>query len=158
MPLGNGIAKSPHFLKLHEDKDSTKKALVIDDVDEDAEDVEVLEGVDFTKYVDVVYITPEQAEKRAAAAKAKERPVDYRYVDQMKREGVTEELAVKAFVGRFGGNEPRTRFFLNSDFYYGSEAPTPLTRLIKAFEEDTISECIEMIEGTRISWYQGAHF
>lgn len=45
MPLGNGITKSPHFLTLHEDKDSTKKALVIDDVDEDAEDVEVLEAV-----------------------------------------------------------------------------------------------------------------
>ncbi len=76
----------------------------------------------------------------------------------MKEEGVTEELAIKAFVGRFGGNESQTRFFLNSDFYYGSDAPTPLTRLFKAREEDSFAECIEMIEGTKISWDLGDHF
>lgn len=80
------------------------------------------------------------------------------YIDQMKKERVTVELAIKAFAGRFGGNESRIKFFLNADFYYGSDAPTPLARLIRAFEDDTISECIEMIEGTKISWYQGVHF
>ena len=76
----------------------------------------------------------------------------------MKKDGVTEELATMAFIGRFEGNRAQTVFFLNSDFYYGSDARTPLDRLRKAIIPDTIPECIELIEGTTEGLEQGDHF
>ena len=126
--------------------------------DNEPEDISIFEGEDFTKYVKVEYLTAEEVKRVAAEARAKERPIDYRYIDQMKKEGVTEELAVRAFVGRFLGNEYQTKFFLNSRFYYGSDAPTPLDRLRKAVLEDTVTECIEMLEETREALGRGHHF
>lgn len=64
------------------------------------------------------YLSKDEAEKRATSALKKEHPVDYRYIELMKRGGVSEDLAIKAFVGRFGGNESQIRFFLNADFCY----------------------------------------
>lgn len=154
MPYDNGIGTSEEFEALDENPDFSEESIVTNN----DEEVETLEGVDFTKFVDVEYLTPDDIKRIEAEAKAKERPVDYRYIERMKSEGVTEELAVKAFIGRFYGNEARTRFFLNSDFYYGSDAPTPLDRLEKAIREDAIPECVEMLEGTKISFDYGDHF
>ena len=128
-----------------------------DDVVQEDEII-TLEGESLEKYGELEFITPERAKILEAEALAKERPVDYKYIERMKEEGVTEELAIKAFVGLFGGNEARTEFFLNGDFYYGSDAPTPLARLKKAITEDKIPECIEMLEGTRESLSWGDHF
>ena len=122
------------------------------------EDVMTLEGEDLEKVYGAKFMSPEEAEQDAAEARALERPIDYRYIEQMKKDGVTEELAVKAFVGRFCGNETQTKFFLNSDFYYGSDAPTPLARLKKAVAEGTVSECLEMLEGTKRGLDYGDHF
>lgn len=122
------------------------------------EEVETLEGVDITKYIDVKQITPEEAKRLAAEVRAKERPIDFKFIEKMKAEGVTEELAVKAFKGRFRDNEAQTRFFLNADFYYGSDAPTPLTQLVKAVKEETLTEYIELLEGTRDGLDRGDHF
>ena len=122
------------------------------------DEIITLEGESVEKYGELEFITPEKAKILEAEAIAKERPVDYKYIEQMKNEGVTDELAVKAFIGRFGGNRTRTEFFLNGDFYYGSDAPTPLSRLRKAIIEDKIPECIEMLEGTKISLEYGDHF
>ena len=122
------------------------------------DEIITLEGESLEKYGELEFITPEEAKILEAEAIAKERPVDYKYIERMKEEGVTEELAVKAFIGRFGGNRTRTEFFLNGDFYYGSDAPTPLDRLRKAIIEDKIAECIEMLEGTKISLEHGDHF
>lgn len=115
MASGNSIGGSMEFQAFDKHRDSTEETVLVNDDDE--EDVETMEGVDFTKFVDVEYLSLADIERIDAEARAKESPVDYRYIDQMKREGVTEELAVKAFVGRFFGNEVRTRFFLKSDFF-----------------------------------------
>ena len=155
MPFGNRNETSKEFPALSQNKEPPDESDVVDEFDDE---VEVFEGVDFTKFVNVRIPTKEEAEKRAALMKAKVRPINYVYIEQMKREGVSEELAIKAFIGRFGGNESQTKFFLNADFYYGSDAPTPLTRLIKAREENTLAECIELIEDTKISWDYGDHF
>ena len=155
MPLDNGILNAKKFRTTEHGQTLPEKSIV---GVEKSENIQVLEGEDFTKYVDVKYNTHEDALKRAAAAKSKERSIDYRYIDQMKKHGVTEDLAIKAFVGRFGGNEDRTQFFLNSKFYYGTDAPTPLDRLRKAVNEDTIPEYIELLEGTKIALDQGDHF
>lgn len=125
--------------------------------DERTEDI-TLQGENFERFGELKFIEEEDAKRLAAEEKANLRPIEYRYIEQMKKEGVTEELAVKAFIGRFGGNEVRTKFFLNSDFYYGSDAPTPLDRLKKAIIEDKTLECIEMLEGTKISLDYGDHF
>ncbi len=125
---------------------------------EEEEERGVLQGENLERLGELDYITPERAKILAAEARAKERPIDYKYIEQMKREGVTEDLAVKAFIGRFGGNKTQTQFFLTSDFYYGSDAPTPLDRLKKAILEDTVPECIEMLEGTKESLHRGNHF
>lgn len=155
MPYDNGIGTSPESHALDENPDNKDESVVTCD---DEEEVKTLEGVDFTKFVDVEYLSQDEIKKIETEARAKERSVDYRYIERMKTEGVTEDLAVKALVGRFYGNEARTRFFLNSDFYYGSDAPTPLDRLEKAIREDAIPECIEMLEGTKISFDYGDHF
>ena len=84
-------------------------------------------------------MTSKEAKRYAQEAEDNERPVDYQYIDQMKKKGVSEELAVKAFVGLFGGNEKRTQFFLKSHFYYGSDAPSPLDRLKKALSDGNMS-------------------
>lgn len=140
----------------NKDPDFKEESIVYDDDHQKA--VRILEGVDFTKYVEVEYITPEVAKRLAAESKERERPIDYRYIEQMKKEGVTEELAIMAFIGRFEGNRAQTEFFLNSDFYYGSDAPTPLDRLRKAIIADTIPECIELLEGTKEGLERGDHF
>ena len=152
MAYGNGFGSEEENRVLGENSERS------DEIVNANQEVKTLEGVDFTKFVEVQYLSKDEAKKRVASALEKERPVDYRYIELMKRDGVTEDFAIKAFVGRFGGNESQTRFFLNADFYYGSEAPTPLTRLIKAREEDAFAECIEMIEDTKISWDYGDHF
>ena len=152
MPYGNGFGAADEIRGPSENSEPSDEIVNADDK------VKTLEGVDFTKFVEVQYLTKDEAKKRATSALEKERPVDYRYIERMKRDGVSEDLAIKAFVGRFGGNESQTRFFLNADFYYGSDAPTPLTRLIKAREDDTFAECIELIEDTKISWDYGDHF
>lgn len=120
--------------------------------------VETMEGDDLSKIEGVRFMSPEEARRDAEEARELERPIDYRYIDLMKKEGVTEELAVKAFVGIFCGNENQTQFFLTSDFYYGSDAPTPLDRLKKAIAEDSVDECIEMLEGTKRGLDYGDHF
>ncbi len=155
MALGNGIVISTDLVDLDDSSSSGDEhvPIVIED-----EDVITLEGEDLSKIPGVKILSSEEALRDAEEARALERPIDYRYIEQMKKEGVTEELAIKAFVGRFCGNEDQTQFFLNSDFYYGSDAPTPLDRLKKAIEEDTVSECIEMLEGTKISLDFGDHF
>ena len=121
MPLDNGSITSTEIQISEPGPSSQKESLVV----EKQEGVEVLEGVDFTKYVDVVYLTSEEVKRRAAESRKKVEPVDYRYIEQMKKEGITEELAIKAFVGSFRGNENQTQFFLSSTFYYGSDTPTP---------------------------------
>ena len=103
-------------------------------------------------------MSPEEARRDAEEARELERPIDYQYIDLMKKEGVTKELAVKAFAGIFCGNEEQTQFFLNSDFYYGSDAPTPLDRLKKTIAEDSVAECIEMLGGTKRGLDYGDHF
>lgn len=155
MPRDNGTLYAKELPTPEQGKALPDEPVVVAD---ESENIQVLEGQDFTKYVEVKYITPEEAIKRATAAKAKERSIDYQYIDQMKKYGVSEDLAIKAFIGRFGGNEDRTQFFLNSKFYYGSDAPTPLDRLRKAINEDTIPECIELLEGTKNALDQGDHF
>ena len=154
MAYGNGFGTSTEFQALSENPETGENV-----VDNDgAEDVVTLEGEDLEKVYGAKFMSAEEAEQSAAEARALVRPIDYRYIEQMKKDGVTEELAVKAFVGRFRGNEGRTKFFLNSDFYYGSDAPTPLDRLKKAVAEGTVSECIEMLEGTKRSLDYGGHF
>ena len=49
----------------------------------------------------------------------------------MKSEGVNEELAVRLLSAGLAVMNLR-QIFLNADFYYGSDAPIPLARLIKA--------------------------
>ena len=155
MSYGNGTFDSSVIEKVEEDQSVSKDTIVLDRV---SHEVEPLDGEDFTKYVDVTYMTAEEAKIKAAECRAEELPIDYRYIEQMKNEGVTEELAITAFVGSFGGNEYQTKFFLNSRFYYGSDAPTPLDRLRKAVDEDKIAECIEMLEGTKEGLERGDHF
>ena len=154
MAYGNGFGTSTEFQALSENTETGENVVNKDGT----EDVLTLEGEDLAKVYGAKFISPEEAEQRAAEARALERPIDYRYIEQMKKDGVTEELAVKAFVGRFRGNEVRTKFFLNSDFYYGSDAPTPLDRLKKAVAEGTVPECIEMLEGTKQGLDYGDHF
>ena len=154
MASGNGFGTSTEFQALGENSETEEKVVNNDGT----EDVLTLEGEDLEKVYGAKFMSPEEAERSAAEARALERPIDYRYIEQMKKEGVTEELAVKAFVGRFCGNEGETKFFLNSDFYYGSDAPTPLARLQKAVTDGTVSECIEMLEGTKRGLDYGDHF
>ena len=120
--------------------------------------VETMEGDDLSKIEGARFMSPEEARRDAEEARELERPINYHYIDLMKKEGVTEELAVKAFAGIFCGNENQTQFFLTSDFYYGSDAPTPLDRLKKAIAEDSVAECIEMLEGTKRGLDYGDHF
>lgn len=152
----NGGDASPSKLEALSPESDTRD--VLPSQTDEKEKVLVLEGQDFTKGVQVTPLTSEEARRYAQEAEDNERPVDYRYIEQMKTEGVSEELAVKAFVGLFGGNERRTRFFLKSHFYYGSEAPSPLDRLKKALNDGNMSECIRMLEGTRIGLSWGDHF
>ena len=154
MAYGNGFGTSTEFEALSENSETEEKVVNTDGT----EDVVTLEGEDLVEVYGAKFMSPEEAEQAAAEARARQRPIDYRYIEQMKKDGVTEELAVKAFLGRFGGNEGETKFFLNSDFYYGSDAPTPLDRLKKAVAEGTMSECIEMLEGTKQGLDYGDHF
>ena len=117
MPYGNGFGATDEIRVPGENSEPSDEIVNADD------EIKTLEGVDFTKFVEVQYLTKDEAKKRATSALEKVRPVDYRYIELMKRDGVSEDLAIKAFVGRFGGNESQTRFFLNADFYYGSDAP-----------------------------------
>ncbi len=153
MPLGNGSVVTSVLPTIEVEENVAKECCV-----SDIEEVGTLEGVDFTKFVKVEYVTPDEAKRLAEESRARERPIDYQYIEQMEKEGVTEEIAVRAFVGRFGGNENQTKFFLNSRFYYGSDAPTPLDRLRKAVAEGTIPECIETLEQTKEALERGAHF
>ncbi len=155
MAVDNSIVTSKELITLDDSSCSSDEHVHL--VNED-EDVKTLEGDDLSKIPVVKFLSPEEAVRDAEEARSLERPIDYRYIEQMKKEGVSEELAIKAFVGRFCGNEDQTQFFLNSDFYYGRDAPTPLDRLKKAVAEDTVSECIEMLEGTKISLEFGDHF
>ena len=155
MPYGNGTFDSSEIETLEEEQTVNTDTTTTDN---ESEEISTFEGEDFTKYVKVKYLTPEEVKRVAAEERAKERPIDYRYIDRMKKEGVTEELAVRAFIGSFGGNEYQTQFFLNSRFYYGSDAPTPLDRLRKAVREDKIAECIAMLEGTKEGLERGDHF
>ena len=141
-----------------EDFEFDEETTVSNDEAVQEDEIITLEGENLEKYGELEFITPERAKILEAEARAKLRPVDYKYIERMKEEGVTEELAIKAFVGLFGGNEARTEFFLNGDFYYGSDAPTPLARLKKAITEDKIAECIDMLEGTSESLSWGDHF
>ena len=150
----NGLGTSTEFQSPSENNETGEKVVNNDGTD----DVVTLEGEDLEKVYGAKFMSPEEAEQAAAQARALLRPIDYRYIEQMKKDGVTEELAVKAFVGRFGGNDGETKFFLNSDFYYGSDASTPLDRLKKAVAEGTVSECIEMLEGTKRGLDYGDHF
>ena len=150
--VSNNVHVSTEDFEFDEETTASNDEVVQED------EVITLEGESLEKYGELEFITPERAKVLEAEARAKERPVDYTYIERMKEEGVTEELAIKAFVGLFGGNEVRTEFFLNGDFYYGSDAPTPLARLKKAIIEDKIPECIEMLEGTKISLEYGDHF
>ena len=154
MACGNGCGTSTEFEALSENSETQAEVANADGT----EDVVTLEGEDLEKVYGAKFMSPEEAEQKAAEARALERPIDYRYIEQMKKDGVTEELAVKAFAGRFCGNETQTKFFLNSDFYYGSDAPTPLARLQNAVAEGTVSECIEMLEGTKRGLDYGDHF
>ena len=142
----------------NEDFKVDEEATVVDEEVVPEDEIITLEGESLEKYGELEFITPEEAKILEAEARAKLRPVDYKYIERMKEEGVTEELAIKAFVGLFGGNEARTEFFLNGDFYYGSDAPTPLARLKKAITDDKIPECIDMLEGTSESLAWGDHF
>lgn len=81
MPLDNGILNVKEFRPTEQGQTLPEESLV---GVEKNENIQVLEGEDFTKYVDVEYNTREDALKRATAAKAKERSIDYRYIDQMK--------------------------------------------------------------------------
>ena len=155
MALDNGIVTSTELVALDDSSCSCDEQVPVVNQNED---VITIEGEDLSKIPRVKFLSPEDVLRDVEEARALERPIDYRYIEQMKKEGVTEELAIKAFVGRFRGNEDQTQFFLNSDFYYGSDAPTPLDRLKKAIEEDKVSECIEMLEGTKISLDFGDHF
>lgn len=152
MAFGNGSGEFGSNVEQTDTSDASVAGV------EDVQEIETLEGVDITKYVDVEYISPEEVRRLAAEVRAKERPIDYEFIEKMKADGVTEELAVKAFIGRFRGNEAQTRFFLNADFYYGSETRTPLAQLVKAAKEDTMTECIEMLEETRDGLDRGDHF
>ena len=153
MSLRNGSDSAPAIQALSDYSECSEERKNVED-----DEIVTLEGIDFTKFVEVPAITPEEAQKLAAEVRAKERPLDYRYIERMKTEGVTEDLAVKAFIGMFRGNEAQTKFFLNADFYYGSDAPTPLDRLTKAVEEDKIQDCIVMLEGTKNGLDHGDHF
>ena len=124
---------------------------------EEPEEIRCLEGVDFTIGLDIKPLTPEEVEQMAEEARAKNRPVDQKYIEQMKKEGVTEDLAIKAFIGLFGGNESEARFFLNSNFYSWTDAPSPIDQLKKAVKEDKMTECVDRIEGTFISWSWGEY-
>ena len=124
---------------------------------EEHEEIRYLEGVDFTIGLDIKELTQEEVEQMAAEAKAKERPVDQGYVEKMKKEGVTEDLAIKAFIGLFGGNESEARFFLNSNFYRWTDAPSPIDQLKKAVKEGKMTECVARIEDTYISWSWGEY-
>ena len=122
---------------------------------EKTDEIRCLEGVDFTIGLDITPLTPEEVEQMAEEARAKKRPVDQYYIEQMKNEGVTEDLAIKAFIGLFGGNESLARFFLNSNFYSWTDAPSPIDQLKKAVEEGEMTECVDRIKGTYISWSWG---
>lgn len=119
------------------------------------DEIRYLEGVDFTIGLDITPLTPEEVKQMAEEARAKKRPVDQYYIEQMKNEGVTDDLAIKAFIGLFGGNESLARFFLNSNFYSWTDAPSPIDQLKKAVEEGKMTECVDRIEGTYISWSWG---
>lgn len=155
MPLDR-LSETPSTIQDNQECSASSKGQTDGAVEDD--ETKVLEGVDFTKFVDVPTMTLDEARKLAAEVRAKERPVDFHYIEQMKTKGVTEELAIKAFIGKFRGNEPQTRFFLNADFYYGSDAPTPLDRLTKAVKENTILDCIAMLEATKDGLDRGDHF
>lgn len=124
---------------------------------EKTDEIRYLEGVDFTIGLDIKPLTPQEVEQMAAEAKAKERPVDQDYIEQMRKEGVTEDLAIKAFIGLFGGNESLTRFFLNSNFYGWTDAPSPIDQLKKSANEGSLTECVGRIEETYISWSWGEY-
>ncbi len=123
----------------------------------DTEEIIFLEGKDFTEGLDIRSPSTEELEKIVAEDEAAIRPVDHIYIERMKKEGVTEDLAVKAFIGLFGGSESETRTFLNSKFYSWTEAPTPLDKLAQAIQQGTMAECIELLEGTEISLSWGEY-
>lgn len=52
----------------------------------------------------------------------------------------------------------QARIFLESRFYYGSQAPSPIDRLNLAYKEGTLDECLSLIKGTFTAVQQGAHF
>ena len=107
MAYENGSGNSTEFQARSENPETGENVVNNDGT----EDVLTLEGEDLAKVYGAKFMSPEEAEQAAAEARARQRPIDYRYIEQMQKDGVTEELAVKAFVGRFGGNEGETKFF-----------------------------------------------
>ena len=124
---------------------------------EEIEKIRCLEGVDFTVGLDIKALTPEECEQISAEFVARLRPNDQRYIEQMKKEGVTEDIAVKAFIGWFADNESEARFFLNSNFYGWTDAPSPIDQLKKAVKEDNMTKYVDLIEGSYTSWSLGEY-
>lgn len=64
----------------------------------------------------------------------------------------------EAFKVLFDDDVDETRFFLESRFYYGSQAPSPIERLNFALEKENLADCLSLIKETFLAIEQGAHF
>lgn len=62
------------------------------------------EAAYFARCGKLKYIEREEAKRAEEKARVTLRPMYYKYIEQMKKEGVSDELAVKAFIGRPAGN------------------------------------------------------
>ena len=63
----------------------------------DDDELITLEGENFARFGELAYIEREEAERSEEEARVAIEPVDYKFVEQMKKEGVSEEPAVSAF-------------------------------------------------------------
>ena len=70
-----------------------------------------------------------------------------------------EEVA-DAFKVLFFNDTDAARVFLESRFYYGSDDPSPFDRLNLAYtdKDDTLDDCLSLIQDTFVAVEQGAHF
>ncbi len=74
------------------------------------------------------------------------------------QEDLQTDTVADAFKALFGDNKEEACVFLESRFYYGSQAPSPIDRLNLACKEGTLNDSLSLIRGTYEALQQGAHF
>lgn len=76
----------------------------------------------------------------------------------LRPEKIVEAFKIMFFDSSDQDRLEQARIFLESRFYYGSQAPSPIDRLNLAYQDGTLDECLSLIKSTFTAVQQGAHF